>query len=97
MAASLSAAAASGIMSRAAEASALSGWLSGCRAATTSARRGNVLVFADRQCAVIAISDAGWGWAVRTGRQAARKVAMQICGKYGEGCKVKQAACADGS
>ena len=55
----------------------------------------NVLTFAGDQCAVLALSNRGWGWAVRSGERAARETAMQICGAYGGKCQVKTSLCAN--
>lgn len=52
------------------------------------------LTFAGGDCAAIALSSRGWGWAVRSDLQAARAKALEICGRHGGGCVVKSDACA---
>ncbi len=52
------------------------------------------LTFAGNNCAAIALSGRGWGWAVRDDLQEARATALEICGRHGSGCVVKSDACA---
>lgn len=56
----------------------------------------SVQAFAGKECAALAYSNSGWGWAVRDGLEKARQHALRSCRQYGAGCKIKAALCAGG-
>lgn len=53
-------------------------------------------VFSGKECASIALSSRGWGWAVRKSRDEVKTAALNACSVYGGGCQIQKTICADG-
>ena len=58
---------------------------------------GNILIFSGEECGAHAMSDNGWGWAVRKGKAETEIAAINACSIYGGTCKIQKLTCANGT
>lgn len=55
------------------------------------------ITFSGKECAALAISSIGWGWASKQEFHIARDAATALCKQHGKKCFIKAAICTDGS
>lgn len=56
-------------------------------------RCNDFLVFSGGECGALAMSDKGWGWAVRKSEASAENATLDACAAYGSGCKIQISIC----
>lgn len=56
-------------------------------------RCNDVLLIAKGECGALAMSNSGWGWAVRKSQKDTTNAALGECRRFGSGCEIKSLVC----